>query len=52
MNRGKNETIAERYLSKNKKYYSYQIIKKDKENIIDGDITSIIEKFSFEKKLN
>lgn len=31
-------TIAEKYLSKNKKYYSSRIVKKDKENIISNDI--------------
>ena len=40
--------IAERHLSKNKKYYKHKVQKKDKENILQGDIDSIIEKLSFQ----
>lgn len=38
--------IAERYLSKNKKYYSYKTLRKDKEDLIEGDIQSIVKQLS------
>ena len=41
--------IAERHLSKDKKYYTQKVRRKDKENIIEGDIDSIIEQLSFQK---
>lgn len=44
-----NISIAERNLSKNKKYYSYRTVRKDKENIVANDIQEIIEKLSKER---
>ena len=38
--------IAERHLSKSKKYYTNKIKEKDQENIIKGDIDSIIEQLT------
>lgn len=46
MNRNQNFSIAERNLSKNKKYYSYRTMRKDKENIVANDINEIIEKLA------
>lgn len=48
----KSPSIAERFLSKNKKYYSYQTIRKDKENVFEGDISSIIQKLKEQQNAN
>lgn len=38
MHKNQYVSIAERYLSKNKKYYSSRTVQKDKENIVSDDI--------------
>jgi len=51
MHRRHNISIAERHLNKNKKYYSYRTIRKDKQNIISHDLSEIIEKFKVSNQL-
>ena len=43
--------IAKRHLSKNKKYFLQRVQQKDKENIVEGDIDSIVEKLSYQKTM-
>lgn len=43
-------SIAHRNLTKNKKYYSYRTLRKDRENIVSHDIHEIITKLSMCQK--